>query len=200
MQNTGKEQHRMNHEVIQKFIAGEYEQIHCEKCEMTFLTNVYDYDETHVLLEKRSLGLEYYCGAIHAKNLKKVPDIQRIGILDEEDNIVAAPSQEVIYSGEETDLRFIYVMEKLKHLDEADSDYFDRCVKDLEWQSEADRAKVCSGVSQRYNPDLAEDILKLYDFYKEHEGVIAWDLHGDNLMQRLSNDEIVILDPYTRKA
>ncbi len=190
----------MNTEIIQNFIAGKYEQIHCEKCEMTFLTNVYSFDETHVLLEKRSLGLEYYCGAIHAKGLKKVPDIQRVGILDEDDNIVEAPSQEEIYSGEETELRFIYVMEKLKHLEEDDSAYFDRCVKDLEWQSDTDRERIIKGVSKRYNADLAQDILKLYEFYREYDGVIAWDLHGDNLMQRLSNDEIVILDPYTRCA
>lgn len=186
--------------VIKQFITGEYQQIHCEKCEMTFLTNVYDYDDTHVLLEKRSLGLEYYCGAIHSKNLTKVPHIRRVGILDEEDKKVAPPSQEVVYSGEETDLRFIYLMEKLKHLDEKDSAYFDRCVKDLEWQSEQDRAKIIAGITKRYSTDLAKDISKLYDYYKKHKGVLAWDLHGDNLMQRLDVDEIVILDPYTRRA
>jgi hypothetical protein len=187
-------------EVIQKFIMGDYEQIHCEECEMTFLTNVYKYDDDHVLLEKRSLGLEYYCGAIHSKGLRKVPNIQRVGILDEDDNIVAAPSQTEIYSGDETELRFIYVMEKLKHLDSEDRAYFDRCVKDLEWQSEEDRAKIIVGVTKRYNAELAQDITKLYDYYKQYEGVLAWDLHGENLMQRLGNDEVVILDPYTRKA
>ncbi len=186
--------------VTQQFIAGEYEQIHCEECEMTFLTNVFMFDKTHVLLEKRSLGLEYYCGAIHNKRLSKVPSIQRVGILDEDDNIVQTPSQKAIYSGDETDLRFLYVMEKLQHLDQADRDYFDRCVKDLEWQSEQDRAKIIAGVTKRYNAELAQDIAKLYDFYKQHEGVLAWDLHGENLMQRIGNDEIVILDPYTRKC
>ena len=92
--------------VIDKFIAGLYKQIHCKECEMTFLTNVFAYDDTHVLLEKRSLGLEYYCGAIHAQGLNKVPRIARIGILDEDDNVVEAPSQQEIYSGDETDLRF----------------------------------------------------------------------------------------------
>ena len=186
--------------VMQQFIAGEYPQIHCKECEMTFLTNVYMYDEAHVLLEKRSLGLEYYCGAIHSKGLTKVPKIQRVGILDEDDNIVPAPSQEEIYSGDETDLRFLYVMEKLQHLNQADRDYFDRCVKDLEWQSEVDRAKIIAGVTKRYNAELAQDIAKLYDFYKQNEGVLAWDLHGENLMQRIDSDEIVILDPYTRKC
>ncbi len=189
-----------SNKVTQQFIAGDYEQIHCEECEMTFLTNVYMYDDTHVLLEKRSLGLEYYCGAIHKKGLSKVPNIKRVGILDEEDNIVKAPSQAEIYSGNETDLRFLYVMEKLQHLDQTDRDYFDRCVKDLEWQSEQDRAKIIEGVTQRYNAELAQDIAKLYDYYKQYENILAWDLHGENLMQRIGNDEIVILDPYTRKA
>lgn len=185
---------------LEKFIANGFEQIFCDKCAMTFLTNVYEYDDNHVLLEKRSLGLEYYCGAIHGKGLTKVPNIVRIGILDEEDNKVKAPSVEEVYSGEETDLRFIYKMEKLKHLDEADSAYFDKCVKDLEWQSEEDRKKIFTGVSKRYNSELAQDIIKLYNYYKEHEDVLAWDLHGDNLMQRIDTGEIVILDPYTRRC
>lgn len=186
--------------VIQKFIAGDYSQIYCEKCAMTFLTNVYEFDETHVLLEKRSLGLEYYCGAIHSKGLTKVPDIRRVGILDEDDNSVAAPSHKEVYSGVETELRFLYVMEKLKHLDEEDSAYFDRCVKDLEWQKEPDREKILEGMSKRYNPELAQDITRLYEYYCQYEDVLAWDLHGDNLMQRIENKEVVILDPYTRRA
>ena len=186
-------------EILEKFINGDYEQIFCEKCAMTFLTNVYQYDEQHVLLEKRSLGLEYYCGAIHGKGLSKVPNITRIGILDEEDNKVKAPSVEEVYSGEETDLRFIYKMEKLKHLDKADSDYFDECVKDLDWKTEEDREKIFFGVSKRYNSELAQEIIKLYEYYKKHDDVLAWDLHGDNLMQRLDTGEIVVLDPFTRQ-
>ncbi len=189
-----------NKEIINNFIAGEYEQIFCEKCAMTFLTNVYEFDEKHVLLEKRSYGLEYYCGAIHAEHLKKVPDIHRVGILTEDDKIVEAPSQEIIYSGHETDLRFIYIMEKLKHLDEDDSAYFDRCVKDLDWKNDADRQKIIEGVSKRYDPELGQDIAKLYNFYTKYKDVLAWDLHGDNLMKRLETDEIVILDPYTRNC
>ena len=186
--------------VIHQFIAGDYEQIHCEKCEMTFLTNVFMFDDNHVLLEKRSLGLEYYCGAIHNQGLTKVPNIHRVGILDEDNNIVESPSQEEIYSGDETDLRFIYVMEKLQHLEETDSTYFDKCTQNFDWKSESDRKEILAGVTQRYNPELAEDILKLYYFYKKHENVLAWDLHGDNLMQRINSKDIVILDPYTRKA
>lgn len=71
------------------------------------LTNVYDFDETHLLLEKRSYGLEYYCGAIKEKSLTRVPDIRRIGVLDEEDNAVERPGRAEIYSGEEPDVRFL---------------------------------------------------------------------------------------------
>lgn len=189
-----------NDEVIQKFIAGGYEQIHCEECEMSFLTNVFMFDSDYVLLEKRSLGLEYYCGAIHNKGLTKVPKIQRVGILDEENNEVQAPSQTQIYSGDETEFRFIYVMEKLKHLDQNDRDYFDRCVKDLEWHSDSHRQKIIKGITKRYNKSLAENIEKLYEYCRQYKNILAWDLHGENLMQRIDNDEIVILDPYTRKA
>jgi len=190
----------MNKKILDKFIAGDYTQIFCEKCEMTFLTNVYEFDDTHVLLEKRSLGLEYYCGAIHAKKLIKVPNIQRVGIIDEDDNIVEAPSQNEIYSGEETELRFIYLMEKLIHLEEDDTEYFNRCVKDLEWEKENDREKIFAGIEKRYNKELAQDIIKLYEYYKKHNNILAWDLHGDNLMRRPETNEIVILDPYTRRA
>ncbi|RTZ66877.1 MAG: hypothetical protein DSZ29_02150 [Aquificaceae bacterium] len=191
----------MNSETImENFLAGKYEQLHCDKCEMTFLTNVFDYDETHVLLEKRSLGLEYYCGAIHTKNLTKVPNIQRIGIIDEEDNPVEAPSNEEIYSGDETDYRFIYIMEKLEHMNDENSAYFDKHIKDLDWKNKESREASLQEVSDKYNPQLATDIAKLYEFYTQHKEVIAWDLHGDNLMQRIESNEIVILDPYTRRA
>jgi hypothetical protein len=189
-----------NEQILSNFIAGDYPQIHCEKCENTFLTNVYDFDETHVLLEKRSLGLEYYCGAIHQKGLEKFPDIRRIGVLDEEDNVVDAPDREEIYSGRETEFRFIYVMETLRHLDDADTEYFNRCVKDMEWQKQADHDRIIAGITRRYNATLAQDIAKLYEFYEQHQSFMAWDLHGDNLMERVDTGEIVILDPYTRKA
>jgi hypothetical protein len=186
--------------IIKNFIAGNYKQIICPKCEFTFLTNVYDYSDTHVLLEKRSLGLEYYCGAIRSKNLVKVPKIARVGILDEQDNSATPPSNQEVYSGDETDLRFIYIMEKLLHLNDDDTEYFNRHVKELEWKNEHERKDVLRKISNRYNPQLAEDIAKLYQYYTKHKNVIAWDLHGDNLMQRINTDEIVILDPYTRRA
>ena len=184
--------------ILEHFIAGDYPQIHCEKCESTFLTNVFDFGDDHVLLEKRSLGLEYYCGAIHEKKLVKVPHITRIGIIDEEDNIAPPPRQTDIYSGCETHFRFIYVMEKLQHLNDEDTHYFDHFVKDLDWMNKNDRLKVIDEISESYDPELAKDIEELFEFYAQHIGVIAWDLHSDNLMQRPSNKEIVILDPYTR--
>jgi hypothetical protein len=187
-------------QILSNFLSGNYEQIFCEKCAMTFLTNIYNFSETHVLLEKRSYGLEYYCGAIQAQSLVKVPKIERIGILTEEDEIVNSPSQNIIYSGEETELRFIYIMERLQHLNEEDSTYFDRCVKDLEWKKEQDRQEIFHGVSEKYNHELADNILKLYKFHVKHADILAWDLHGDNLMQRVDSKEIVILDPFTRKA
>ncbi len=186
--------------VLRNFIDDEYEQIFCEKCANTFLTNVYDFDDTHVLLEKRSYGLEYYCGAIQVYGLAKVPDIQRIGVIDEMDNIVEKPSREEIYSGTEAEHRFVYVMEKLMHLDDEDTEYFNRCVQDLEWRAPADREKIITGVTKRYNAELAQDIANLYRYYKKYDDFMAWDLHGDNLMMRVDSREIVILDPYTRKA
>lgn len=190
----------INKQIIEKFVAGDYPQIHCEKCENTFLTNVYEFDEAHVLLEKRSLGLEFYCGAIGQQGLQKVPDIRRIGVLDEEDNVVAVPGREEIYSGRETEFRFIYVMEKLQHLNDEDTEYFNRCVKDMDWQEKADHDRIIRGITRRYNVTLARDIANLYDYYEQYESILAWDLHGDNLMERVNTGEIVILDPYTQKA
>lgn len=188
-----------NDQIIQNFIDGQYDQIHCEKCENTFLTNVYDFDETHVLLEKRSYGLEYYCGAIHSYDLSKVPDIRRAGVIDEMDNVVEKPSKEEIYSGSECEHRFIYIMEKLMHLDDGDTKYFNRCIKDLEWREKKDREKIIAGVTKRYSAELAQDIANLYRYYTKYDRFMAWDLHGDNLMMRVDSHEIVILDPYTRK-
>jgi hypothetical protein len=57
--------------ILTHFVNDKYEQIICDKCMMTFLTNVYDFDPEHVLLEKRSFGLEYFCEAIKTRDLKK---------------------------------------------------------------------------------------------------------------------------------
>ncbi len=187
-------------QIMTNFIAGNYQQVYCPQSEMTFLTNVFDYDSTHVLLEKRSLGLEYYRGAIHTKQLSKVPTMQSLGVIDEEDNNVAPPSTKEIYAGDETDYRFIYLMEKLQHLKEDDASYFDATIKELDVHSKRERQDILEDVCCRYNAQLATDIERLYDFYLEHQDVLAWDLHCDNFMQRIDTGEIIILDPYTRKA
>ena len=87
-------------DILTHFVNDKYEQIICDKCMMTFLTNVYDFDPEHVLLEKRSLGLEYFCEAIKTHHLKKTPQVDRIGIIDEADTVIPVrPSKEEIFSG-----------------------------------------------------------------------------------------------------
>lgn len=188
-------------DILARFLNDKYEQIICEKCMLTFLTNVYDFDEEHVLLEKRSLGLEYFCEAIHTIMLKKIPGIKRVGVLDEDDNIIInPPSKQEIFSGNETEYRYIYVMEKLYHLNEEDTEFFDDCVQGMDWKSEEQRTQVLEAVKERYGEWLAEEIKGLYAFYAQHQNVLAWDLHGDNLMQRRETGEIVVIDPYTRRT
>ena len=48
-------------------------------------------------------------------------------------------------------------------------------------------------------PTLAEDIRKLCRYYREHEAYLSWDLHGDNLMRRTKDGEIVVMDPFAPK-
>lgn len=186
--------------IMTNFIAGNYQQVYCPQSEMTFLTNVFDYDNSHVLLEKRSLGLEYYRGAINEKQLSKIPTMKSLGVIDEEDNYVAPPSNSEVYAGGETDYRFIYLMEKLQHLEDEDATYFDATVKDLDIKNRSERQDILDDVCCRYNAQLATDIEYLYEFYLEHQGVLAWDLHCDNFMQRIDSGEIIILDPYTGKV
>jgi hypothetical protein len=187
--------------ILTHFINGEYEQIICDKCMLTFLTNVYDFDPEHVLLEKRSLGLEYFCEAIKTFNLSKTPNVDRIGIIDEEDNIISErPSKEEIFSGNETEYRYIYVVEKLEHLNDKDTGFFNKCVKDMDWRDDSERRKILGVVKEQYGELLAKEISQLYDFYAQHQNVIAWDLHGDNLMKKRNSGEIVVIDPYTRKV
>ena len=192
---------RERQEILARFLRNEYEHIVCEKCMLTFLTNVYDVDEGQVLLEKRSLGLEYFCEAIQVIMLKKIPNIQRIGVLSEDGNVIAhPPSKQEIFSGNETEYRYLYVMEKLQHLNDEDTQFFDECVKEMDWKSEVQRVKILEAVEGRYGKWLAQEIKGLYTFYTQHQNVLAWDLHGDNLMQRRESSEIVVIDPYTRRA
>ncbi|MCK5895984.1 MAG: hypothetical protein KAG20_04210 [Cocleimonas sp.] len=187
------------HTILTHVINDDYTQILCDKCRLTFLTNVYDFDQYHVLLEKRSLGLEYFCEAINTLNLTKIPQVKRIGILDENNVIInTKPSKQEIFSGQETDYRYIYVIEKLAHLGEKDTAFFNTCVKDMDWKDDVERQHILAVVKQHYGELLAKEISKLYDFYAQHNNVLAWDLHGDNLMQKMESDEIIVIDPYTR--
>ncbi|MCK5811046.1 MAG: hypothetical protein KAH00_08140 [Cocleimonas sp.] len=188
-------------DILTHFVNDKYEQIICDKCMMTFLTNVYDFDPEHVLLEKRSLGLEYFCEAIKTHHLKKTPQVDRIGIIDEADTVIPVrPSKEEIFSGEETDYRYIYVIEKLEHLEEKDTAFFNKSVKDMDWRDDNERQHILAVVEEQYGALLAKEISQLYDFYAQHKNVLAWDLHGDNLMKKIDSGEIVVIDPYTRRA
>jgi hypothetical protein len=187
--------------ILTRFINDQYEQVMCDKCRLTFLTQVYDFDQTHVLLEKRSLGLEYFCEAIKVLKLTKIPQVERIGVLDEGGKIIVSPpSRQAIFSGQETDYRYIYVIEKLEHLDDNDTVFFNQCVKDLDWKNNNERHHILGVVKQYYGEHLADEISLLYDFYAKHKKVLAWDLHGDNLMKKKHSNEIVVIDPYTRRV
>jgi hypothetical protein len=187
--------------ILTHFINDQYEQVVCDKCMLTFLTNVYDFDQTHVLLEKRSLGLEYFCEAIETFKLTKIPHVERIGVLDEEDIIIVSPpSKHDIFSGQETKYRYIYVIEKLEHLGDSDTTFFNRCVKNMDWKNDGERDYILKIVTQYYGELLADEICLLYDFYAKNKKVLAWDLHGDNLMQKTNSNEIVVIDPYTRRV
>lgn len=188
-------------DIITRFINHEYEQIICDKCMLTFLTNVYDIGSPSVLLEKRSLGLEYFCEAIKTLNLIKIPKVERIGVLDEDDNIILQPeSKQEIFAGKETDYRYLYVMEKLVHLGDKDTEFFNESVKEMNWKDDIERQQILAIVKQQYGELLAKEISQLYHFYAQYKNVLAWDLHGDNLMQKIDSDEIVVIDPYTRRA
>lgn len=186
--------------ILDKFCNDEYEQIICEKCMETFLTNVYDYDDEHVLLEKRGLGLEYFCNALEKFHLSHIPAIDRIGILNEDNEVVDIPIGDELFQSDETDYRYIYIMEKLLHLEEDDEKFFNRSTQDLELQSVEDKKIVFGEIKEKYSESLAEDISDLCRYYRENDKYVAWDLHADNLMRRVKTGEIVILDPYAVKV
>ncbi len=186
--------------ILEKFCNGEFEQIFCDKCMETFLTNVYAYDDEHVLLEKRGLGLEYFCHALHEFHLSHIPQIDRIGILDEDCNVVEVPAGEELFKKEETDYRYIYIMEKLVHLEKDDEEFFNGNTQNLELKTIEHKTKAFEEIQRRYSPTLAEDISDLCRYYRDHEDYIAWDLHADNLMMRDKTGEIIILDPYAVKV
>ena len=166
----------------------------------TFLTNVYDYDEEHVLLEKRGLGLEYFCNALKNYHLSHIPKIDRIGVLNEDCELVNLPMGKELFQQDETDYRYIYIMEKLVHLEKSDETFFNKNTQNLELQSIENKTKAFEEIQQRYGKTLAEDISDLCRYYRDHSDYIAWDLHADNLMTRKKTGEIIILDPYAVKV
>lgn len=213
-------------DILACFIKGKFKRMNCPQCENTFLTNVYElkcFDQgkrlsvtcarckkafladtetaawaSYVVLEKYALGLEYFCDAIQQYGLVKVPFIRRVGILDDND-VNLDPSVVKLFSYDEPNYRLIYVMERLEHLDPADSEFFTEHVYGMDWKDEATRAEILDWVKASYGEVLAEDIRKLCRYFREHEAYLAWDLHGDNLMRRTHDGEIVVMDPFAPK-
>lgn len=184
--------------LLQRFLDNDFEQIFCEKCMNTFLTNVYD-DGDNVILEKFALGLEYYREAIAQKQIKSAPRLAFLGVLDGMANKVLDPSIIQLRTDEEPDYRLIYVMEKLKHLPPEDEQFFTNNVHGLDWHDETKRHKTLAWIAQKYGQQLSDDIRQLCRYFRENQDYISWDLHGDNLMMRPSTQELVILDPFTLK-
>jgi hypothetical protein len=187
-------------EILNNLINEKYERIFCGKCMNTFLTSVYGYDDTHVLLEKRALGLEYFCDAIHEFALPSTPQLTRIGVLDEDDNIIDLPEGGELFSKKETEYRYIYVMEKMEHLDEKEARIFDKCIKNLDWIDDLDRRKALKEVGKKFGIKLQMEVELLFSYYEEHQDYILWDLHGDNLMKRIDTGDVVFLDPFAIKV
>ena len=217
----------MSEKFLRCLVDGKFERMECPQCENTFLTNVYamECNETsgtlqlfcekcrkafladlnspsgrqYVILEKYALGLEYFKDAIKAEQLKNIPFIRRVGVLDENDHILD-PNSICLFTHDEPEFRLIYIMERLEHLDDEDVTFFNESVHEIDWMAEAERELVYGWVSERYNQSLAEDIRKLYHYYLQHKDFLAWDLHGNNLMRRADTKEIVIMDPYTLRT
>lgn len=207
-------------DILESFLAGKYQRMECPQCENTFLTKVYimgadtpplgcprskadsttdkKTDREFVILEKYALGLEYFCDAIQTYGLTQIPLIRRIGILNDDDEPLD-PARIQLFSHEEPDYRLIYVMERLEHLNAEDTAFFTDHVHDIDWMEEHDRQRVWQWVAERYGQPLAEDIRKLCRYYRVHDEYVSWDLHGDNLMRRTRNGEIVVMDPFTLK-
>ena len=213
-------------EILDCFLQGKFKRMDCPQCENTFLTNVYELgcfdhgkkisvhctrckkvflaDTTtqawsdYVILEKYALGLEYFCDAIQQTQAVQVPFIRRVGVLDEKDRSLD-PSCIKLFSPEEPDFRMIYVMERLEHLDEETAAFFTEHVYGMDWKDEQARAEILGWISEKYGQQLSDDIRKLCRYYRDHAEFLAWDLHGDNLMRRRKDGEIVIMDPFALK-
>ncbi|MEZ5537224.1 MAG: hypothetical protein R3F02_16560 [Thiolinea sp.] len=211
--------------LLKLFIDGHFPQISCPQCENTFLTNVYSVDcatgdrvlslkcercrdillpdapgnTNYVLLEKRSLGLEYFCDAMQKLNLTQIPYTRRVGVLSEDDEVLPFSTVK-LFSDEEPDFRMIYIMERLEHLGEEDGQFFSEHIYGFDWQDEAVRQKLLGLIAEKYTSALAEDIRLLCRYFRENERFLSWDLHGDNLMRRPGTGEVVVLDPFVVKG
>lgn len=212
--------------ILDCFLNGKFKRMDCPQCENTFLTKVYEmkcFDagkklsircaeckrnftadtdseswRNYVILEKQSLGLEYFMDAIQQSGLQNVPFVRRVGVLDD-DGKPLDPTCIHLCSFEEPDYRIIYVMERLEHLNEADSAFFTEHVHNIDWMEQEDRPKVWNYVAERYGAALAEDMRKLCLYYREHQKYLNWDLHGDNLMRSIADGRIVVMDPFAPK-
>lgn len=187
-------------EILNNLINDKYERIYCEKCMNTFLTNVYAFDDKHVLLEKRALGLEYFCHAIHEFSLLSTPNLTRIGILEEDNKIINLPPDGELFTSTETDYRYIYVMEKMEHLDENEAEIFNKCIRDLDWINDLDRRKALKEVGKAFGITLQMEVELLFSYYEDNKEYVMWDLHGDNLMKRIDTGDVVLLDPFAMQV
>ena len=183
-------------EVLHNLINDKYERILCEKCMSTFFTNVYHYDNDIVLLEKRALGLEYFCDAIDKLSLALIPNHTRIGVVDENDKIIDLPMGKELFSKAETEYRYIYLMEKLEHLNKDEAKIFNEDIINLDSLNEFECQKALKEVANQFGLSLQKEIKQLFHYYKQHQDYILWDLHGDNLMKRSDTGEVLILDPF----
>ncbi|HFC93039.1 MAG TPA: hypothetical protein ENJ51_09525 [Leucothrix mucor] len=183
-------------DVLHNLINDKYERILCEKCMSTFFTNVYQYNDGIVLLEKRALGLEYFCDAIDKLSLYLIPDHTRIGVLDENDKIINLPMGKELFSKTETEYRYIYLMEKLEHLDKKEAEIFNEDIINLDSLNEFECQKALKEVANQFSLTLQKEIKQLFHYYKQHQDYILWDLHGDNLMKRSDTGEVLVLDPF----
>ncbi len=183
-------------EVLHNLINDKYERILCEKCMSTFFTNVYHYDDDIVLLEKRALGLEYFCDAIDKLSLALIPNHTRIGVVDENDKIIDLPMGKELFSKAETEYRYIYLMEKLEHLNKDEAKIFNEDIINLDSLNEFECQKALKEVANQFGLGLQKEIKQLFHYYKQHQAYILWDLHGDNLMKRSDTGEVLILDPF----
>ena len=166
----------MNEKIVQNFIEGQYKRIICEKCLNTFMTNIYYYSPSHVLLEKRELGLEYFCHAIHSLKISSAPDVTSLGIIDEDDQFVSTDAKDKLFSTSETNFRYLYLMERMEHLEESEAEFFDQCIQQLDNLDNDTQEIGFSTLANKHGKQLRDDIKKLFTYSQEHKNFVLWDL------------------------